>query len=100
MARVLSAEPTTSLTEAHRMRLYLLGRGLQHSRSPEMRNGIRERGESWPGSLVAGGSKADADDQGELAGRWTALPVTRDPLLDAVDLHGAHDFRHTFATWG
>ena len=23
----------------------------------------------------------------------------RDPLLDAVDLRGAHDFRHTFATW-
>jgi integrase len=21
------------------------------------------------------------------------------PLLDAVDLHGAHDFRHTFSTW-
>jgi integrase len=20
-------------------------------------------------------------------------------VLDAVDLHGAHDFRHTFATW-
>jgi hypothetical protein len=29
-------------------------------------------------------------------------PPPRDPLLDAVDLHGAHgahDFRHTFATW-
>ncbi len=22
-----------------------------------------------------------------------------DPLLDAVDLRGAHDFRHSFATW-
>ena len=32
-------------------------------------------------------------------GRWAALPVARDPLLDAVDLHGAHDFRHTYATW-
>jgi hypothetical protein len=21
------------------------------------------------------------------------------PMLDAVDLHGAHDFRHTFSTW-
>jgi integrase len=41
----------------------------------------------------------DADDQDELADRWTALPVVRDPLLDAVDLHGAHDFRHTYATW-
>ena len=41
----------------------------------------------------------DVNDQDELAGRWTVLPVARDPLLDAVDLHGAHDFRHTFATW-
>jgi integrase len=27
------------------------------------------------------------------------LPTARDPLLEAVDLHGAHDCRHTFATW-
>jgi integrase len=27
------------------------------------------------------------------------LPAAHDPLLDAVDLHGAHDFRHTYATW-
>jgi integrase len=27
------------------------------------------------------------------------LPTARDPLLEAVDLHGAHDFRHTFAIW-
>jgi hypothetical protein len=25
--------------------------------------------------------------------------VTRDPLLDAADLHGAHDIRYIFATW-
>jgi DNA-binding transcriptional ArsR family regulator len=31
--------------------------------------------------------------------RWSPLPTPRDPLLDAVDLHGSHDFRHTFATW-
>ena len=31
--------------------------------------------------------------------RWFPLPASRDPLLDAVDLHGSHDFRHTFATW-
>jgi integrase len=42
---------------------------------------------------------ADVDDQDELTRRWAALPVPRDPLLDAVDLHGAHDFRHTYATW-
>jgi integrase len=27
------------------------------------------------------------------------LAPSGDPLLDAVDLRGAHDFRHTFATW-
>jgi pimeloyl-ACP methyl ester carboxylesterase len=42
---------------------------------------------------------ADPDDQDEPAGRWATLPIPRDPLLDAVDLHGAHDFRHTYATW-
>jgi integrase len=31
--------------------------------------------------------------------RWTLLPGARHPLLEAVDLHGAHDFRHTFSTW-
>jgi hypothetical protein len=37
--------------------------------------------------------------RGRATGRWAALPVAGDPLLDAVDLHGAHDFRHTYATW-
>jgi hypothetical protein len=46
--------------------------------------------------LAAGLAATDGDPQ---AGRWSALPPPRDPLLDAVDLHGAHDFRHTFATW-
>jgi thioredoxin reductase (NADPH) len=27
------------------------------------------------------------------------VPAAPDPLLEAVDLHGAHDFRHTYATW-
>jgi Phage integrase family len=39
------------------------------------------------------------DDQDVTAGRWSTRPGARDPLLEAVDLHGAHDFRHTFATW-
>jgi integrase len=30
--------------------------------------------------------------------QWLALPA-RDPLLEAVDQRGAHDLRHTFATW-
>jgi integrase len=48
---------------------------------------------------AAGLAAVDVDDQHEVAGRWAALPVAHDPLLDAVDLHGAHDLRHTFATW-
>ena len=52
------------------------------------------------GELHAAGLAAvDGHDQGKLTGWWTALPVVRDPLLDAVDLHGAHDLRHTYATW-
>jgi integrase len=31
--------------------------------------------------------------------RWSPLAPSGDPLLDAVDLRGAHDFRHSFATW-
>jgi hypothetical protein len=49
------------------------------------------------GELVAAELAASADEDGHQ--RWRALPTTRDPLLQAVDLHGAHDFRHTFATW-
>jgi predicted ArsR family transcriptional regulator len=41
----------------------------------------------------------DLDDQDVTADRWSAVPATRDPLLEAVDLHGANDFRHTYATW-
>ena len=51
------------------------------------------------GELHAAGLATVDDHQGELTGRWTALPVARDPLLEAVELHGAHDLRHTFATW-
>jgi integrase len=52
------------------------------------------------GELQAAGLAAvDDHDQDKPAGRWATLPVARDPLLDAVDLHGAHDFRHTYATW-
>jgi integrase len=52
------------------------------------------------GELHAAGLAAvDDHDLDELAGRWVALPVAADPLLDAVELHGAHDLRHTYATW-
>ena len=33
------------------------------------------------------------------AHRWSPLAPPGDPLLDAVDLRDAHDFRHTCATW-
>jgi integrase len=49
------------------------------------------------GELVAAELVASTGEDGQQ--RWRALPTARDPLLEAVDLHGAHDFRHTFATW-
>jgi integrase len=48
---------------------------------------------------AAGLAAVDDHGQGGLTGRWAALPVAGDPLLDAVELHGAHDLRHTYATW-
>jgi predicted ArsR family transcriptional regulator len=48
---------------------------------------------------AAGLAAVDDHDQDKPTGRWAALPVAHDPLVDAVDLHGAHDFRHTYATW-
>jgi integrase len=38
-------------------------------------------------------------DQGVEPGLTSAEKTELAPLLDAVDLRGAHDFRHTFATW-
>ena len=43
---------------------------------------------------AAGAATADPQTQ-----RWALRPATQHPLLEAVDLHGAHDFRHTFSTW-
>jgi integrase len=43
---------------------------------------------------AAGAATADPQTQ-----RWMLQPAAHHPLLDAVDLHGAHDFRHTFSTW-
>jgi Uncharacterized conserved protein (COG2071)/Phage integrase family len=47
--------------------------------------------------LMAAELVADVGEVGQQ--RWLAVRTARDPLLEAVDLHGAHDFRHTFATW-
>jgi hypothetical protein len=49
------------------------------------------------GELVAAGLVAEVGTDTEH--QWLALPAARDPLLEAVDLRGAHDFRHAFATW-
>jgi len=49
------------------------------------------------GELATAGLVAAA--RMEQAHRWSPLAPPGDPLLDAVDLRGAHDFRHTFATW-
>jgi Phage integrase family len=43
---------------------------------------------------AAGAAAVDA-----RTGRWMLRPAAQHPLLEAVDLHGAHDFRHTFSTW-
>jgi integrase len=44
--------------------------------------------------LAAAGAAVDAQTR-----RWTLRSAARHPFLEAVDLHGAHDFRHTFSTW-
>jgi integrase len=49
------------------------------------------------GELAAAGVIA-VDGNGP-GGRWSLRPAARHPLLDAVDLRGAHDFRHTSSTW-
>ena len=49
------------------------------------------------GELVTAELVASNGEDGQQ--RWRVLATARDPLLEAVDLHGAHDFRHTFATW-
>jgi integrase len=48
---------------------------------------------------AAGLAAVDVDGRDVTAGRWSAVTSAPDPLLEAVDLHGAHDFRHTYATW-
>jgi len=49
------------------------------------------------GELVVAELVAGAGEDAQQ--RWRALPTARDPLLEAVALHGAHEFRHTFTTW-
>jgi integrase len=49
------------------------------------------------GELATAGLAA-ADGRGQDY-RWSPLAPPGDPLLEAVELRGAHDFRHSFATW-
>jgi integrase len=49
------------------------------------------------GELVAADLVTAAEKDGRQ--QWPARSTSGDPLLEAVDLRGAHDFRHTFATW-
>ena len=51
------------------------------------------------GELHAAGLVAADDNDQAPARRWAAAPVARDPMLDAIALHGAHDLRHSLATW-
>ncbi len=48
---------------------------------------------------AAGLASIDHGDQDGRGACWSVLLAARHPLLDAVELHGAHDFRHTFSTW-
>ena len=50
-------------------------------------------------ALVAAGLAVGTDASEDGRRRWLALSTAPDPLLEAVDLRGAHDFRYTFATW-
>jgi integrase len=49
-------------------------------------------------ALAAAVSYGVSDFAGGLTRRAHVFVVFL-PLREAVDLHGAHDFRHTFATW-
>jgi len=51
------------------------------------------------GELAAAGlARADRQPD-DPAARWVAVTPPRNPVLDELELHGPHDFRHTFATW-
>jgi integrase len=49
--------------------------------------------------LQAAGLAAVDRDRSSPAARWSAVTPPRSPVLDDLELHGPHDFRHTFATW-
>jgi hypothetical protein len=65
------------------------------ARPPQGRTATRATIDRALAELAAAGAAA-IDPQTQ---RWALRPAARHPLLEVVDLHGAHDFRHTFSTW-
>jgi integrase len=51
------------------------------------------------GELAAAGLAAADRDRDDAMARWSATTPERNRVLDELELHGPHDFRHTFATW-
>jgi integrase len=51
------------------------------------------------GELAAAGLAAADRQPDDPAARWVAVTPPRNAVLDELELHGPHDFRHTFATW-
>jgi hypothetical protein len=50
------------------------------------------------GELAAAGLAAADHDPDDPIAFWSAATPQRNPVLDELDLHGPHDFRHTLAT--
>ena len=97
------ADPTGELRPAARVLKALRAGGPQTT--DQLTAALAEHGRAiWPATiqvaldeLVAAELVASTGEDSQQ--RWRALPRAGDPLLEAVDLRGAHDFRHTFATW-
>jgi hypothetical protein len=51
------------------------------------------------GELAAAGLAAADPGPDDPIARWSATTPPRRRVLDELELHGPHDFRHTFATW-
>jgi integrase len=51
------------------------------------------------GELAAAGLAQADRDPGDPAARWLAVTPLSSTVLDDLELHGPHDFRHTYATW-
>ncbi len=83
-ARVLKAVRVEAPQTANQLAATLAGSG-RPLKPAAIRAALEE--------LSAAGLAARADSH--VTGGWTPLPLQPDPILAAVDLRGAHDFRHT-----